>query len=316
MAKFNPVRQVKIPYTGRIVTLAEAKKAMGARESWLGQPRSLLRKKILAQRKDFERLERAVEEYNQSGSFELAGRAADVSRNTAKTWVLGKKLPKHVSILWSQKMMEKRKPLAITQARATPFAYVLGAMMGDVSRNYVGLDSKQGRLNLSVQDEEFARHFSSMLHSATGIKTKVANSARKGFIVDIGSRNIIQLFNELSMYGTRIPEEFPDKNSPAKLALKKQGSITSFLQTKEERVSFVQALYDSIGNVKLGGTSKTKVIMIRPRSEILGLFIAKVLKEQGLHPKLWKGGFVGLPSAENALFMQKIGFRKKIKNWP
>ncbi len=310
MPRYNLHRHVTIPGTGKVVSLRDARKAMAAREAWLGQKPSALRGKINAQRRDFEKLEKAVNAYNETQSFELAGKSAGVSRNTAKTWVLGKKLPKHVSMLWSKKMVGRRKPLAITPERATPFAYVLGAMMGDVSRNYVSLDSKQGRLNLCVRDKGFAEHFSRMLESATGIKTKVVQKG-DDFIVDIGSKNIIQLFNELTLYGKRVPREFRNMNSAAKLALQKRGSATAFLKSAGERIAFAQALYDSIGSVRISGPASTKIISIRHGSGEVNDFIVEVLKENGLAAKKRADGYVVIPSAQNWLFMQKIGFRKK-----
>ncbi|MEK6958708.1 MAG: hypothetical protein AABW59_01540 [archaeon] len=306
-------RTVKIPKTGQIVSLRDARKAMGARESYLGQTQSALRKKLLAQRADFNKLERVVEAFNRTGKYASAGKAAGVSEKTAQHWVKGIKLPKRVSIKWSEKAIGKRKPLVITQKKAVSFAYVLGAMMGNVSRDLIGRDQKQGRLSMAVKDLSFAQEFSRKLEESTGMKTKIKRTIRGQWLVDIGSRNIIQLFNELTMYGNKIPTTFGNKNSATKAKLESEGSITQFLITPQERLEFLRALYDSHGSIRTSGPSKTRVIVIKPKNPQISKFIQESLKENKISSASRNDGTIAIPSTENRLFMNSIGFRTNAK---
>jgi hypothetical protein len=309
--KYNIHKSVVVPKTGEKVSLKDSRRALAKREAWVGQKRITLRKKIIAQRKDFDKLERVINIFNETGNLQKSADSASISIRTAREWINGRRLPKRVSIKWSEKELQKRKPLIITPEKATSFSYVLGALMGDVSRTFVQTDMKQGRLNLSVKDLVFAQEFSKKLEQFTGIKTKIRRFRRNLWMVDIGSRNIIQLFNELTLYGKRVPREFINPKSLTKQRLEKSGSLTSFLTTKEQRTEFAKALYDSRGSIKMVG--KTKTIIIKPKNNEITQFVSSVLKENGLTPRIRKDGTIAIPTAQNNIFLQTIGFRRNLK---
>jgi hypothetical protein len=310
---YNVHKKVIIPETRKTVSLRESRKELAKREAWLGQTQANLKNKILKQRKDFEKLERAIETFNKTQSYAKAGNAAGVATKTARQWLTGKRLPQRVSIAWSKKGIEKRKPLVITPKKAVSFGYVLGGMMGNVTPVYLHKSKKQGRLNMSVSDLSFAKEFIKKLKESTGMTSKLKKTHENIWVIDINATNLIQLFNELTTYSKKVPITFSNPNSQTKKRLEKQGSITSFLQTKNERTEFIRAIYDSRGRTKLNGPSKTKIITIQIKNPELAQFVIKILTEHNLHPTLQKNGHIVIPNKENSQFMETIGFRKAIK---
>jgi hypothetical protein len=144
--------------------------------------------------------------------------------------------------------------------------------------------------------------------------TKDVKRSRGDFLVNIGSRNIIQLFNELTNYGKTVPGRFANPRSPMKAALEASGSVTEFLATPEERLEFVRAIYDSIGSAKKGPNSRNASIIVRPKRPDVASLVRSVLIEKGMNPWMTKSGFVVIPTSEADVFMREIGFRKNMKN--
>lgn len=311
-----PLRtRVKIPGTGKILSLAVAREAMVRRESWLGQKPETVRAKLLKQISEFERLCLVVDTYNRTGSFKSAGEAGSVSRETAKAWVEGRTLPRNVSLRRAEHYEELRKRLRIVPSKAADFAYVLGVMMNNAQRLRGPGQLKETQIALVVKDGTRARAFAKSLRASMrlkGIKILRFKGSLKGYFgVVVGSRNMIQLFNELTDYGSRLPG-FSDPKSPFKKMLLDSGSPVSFLGSKEERRRFVQAIFDGRGLIKPVRGVKARKIEIKPLPALKD-FVQKVLRENGMHP--WvreKDGYIVLSTTETGLFFRTIGLNRKI----
>jgi len=307
-------RKVISSKLGGRIDFQESKHAMGARESWVGLPRSALREKVLVMRKEYDQARRVFETFNKTKSFAASASAGGVSRKTATNWLSGKKMPKHLSISRATHYIGKRKPLVIRPEKRADFAYILGAMMGNASRVFLSSEKKQGRISLNVKDGAFAEEFKKRLSVSTDLDVRVSQveaGPHRWYNVNFGSRNLVQLFNELSNYGKHIPKKFSSRRSLMRESLAKSESPTSFLGSREERLEFVRALYDSRGDVRLSGPSNTKTVVIKIPNEEVRLFVKESLTENGFHPVLRKNGVVALSSSETESFVRLVRFRKK-----
>lgn len=304
---------VLVPGSNKTVRFADAREALVRRNAWLGMPVEAMRAKMLKQQADFQRFGKAIDTYNSTGSFEATAKAAGVSRKTAKWWVEGSRLPRTVSLKRADSYLKKRKPLKIRPEGKAYFAYVLGAMMGNANRIKVGPEGKSGRVRMEVKDKAVAEAFAKSVKVSTGIRPKFHFKKTKTgglFVADFGSANLLQLFNELTDYGTRVPN-FRVEKSQARAELRRSGSPVSFLDSKESRLQFAKALFDSRGHFKIGGPAKTKNIVINPLHPELRKFVSIVLQENGFHPRERNSGQIALPSSETGIFMKKIGMRGK-----
>jgi len=306
--------RITIPGTGKVVDLRKAREAMVRREAWLGVSEAEMAGKLRKQFDDFEMLGTAVDAWNRTKSFGDAARASGVSRKTAGYWVRGERLPRNVSFRRAEYYLEMRRPLKIRPGGKADFAYVLGTMAAHGSRIATGGETKEGIMWLGVRDKGFAKAFAAKLKASTAMKTTVRsrlNNGQRYHVVEFGSRHLLQLFNELTDYGKRVPK-FRDKGSPVRRMLLESKSPVSFLDTREERRQFVKALFDGGGNVRTSGPSRTKVVVLYSLSSELMKFASFVLLENGFHPKARRDGTVALPSSETVEFMKRIGFSKKV----
>jgi len=309
------VEEVVVPETGEVVRLADARERMLLLNSWLGVKPKPMRKKLVALTEGFRRFASAVDAYNETGSLSSAAREAGVDRKSAWKWVTGKALPRAISTKNYEKYMKARKRLSLRPGGKADFAYVLGTMMGNASVYQVAPESKDASIKMTVNDLGFASAFRRALLRSTGISARIRHFTKEGrqyFAVELGSRSLLQLFNELTDYGNRIPSGFSYPNSPNRRFLVGAKGRVSFLSSKAERLQFIKALYDSRGYTLRRRDTNRSAVIVRPMNPVLADFIISTLRENGFTPKKRAHGLVALPTRETERFMRTIGFNKKV----
>lgn len=295
---------LRIPGTGKQLKFAAVREAMVRRNAWLGMRTEAQRKALLEQFKDFERVGKAIDVWNETHSYAAVKRAIGVSRKGVKNWILGRTLPHSISPKKSAGYSKFTKPLKINSGKLEDFAYVLGSMTGNASANILKNKQKQGVVVLGVKSSVFAKAFARAISSSLGLPAKAVQRG-KHYYVEFASVNLIKLFNELSQYGEDLPLGFFDPKSPMKEMLSKNGSPTRFLRSVQERKFFVRAFFDSRGRIK--GSQEKKYVVVNPMAQKMRDFIFVVLMENGLHPKIWKTGEIVLPYNETEKFRERIG---------
>lgn len=305
------------------INLADAREARVRASAWLDSP--ALKRELVLQLREFDLLAKAVDVYNATHSLKAVKAATGLSGRTIRDWLSGKVLPRHVSLKRAAFKTGKRKQLRIKKERESDFGFVLGTFMGNVSACRVSFEKGQGRLSAMLKDENFARTFAQKLLASTGLKAAVSRKGRL-FFVDIPSMNLVQLLNELSLYGNRIPADFIDPKSPMKQMLSKNDSPTKFLRSMESRRQFVQAIADSNGGIhqltsytrRDGTKTITRNVEIAPANSGVRAFVFDFLRQNGFNPTLRrygtkKAGAIVLPPNETERFLREIGFNKSVR---
>jgi len=280
-----------IPGTKKEIRFQEVEEEFFRREAWLGQDPKVMERKYQRVINDFNLLGDVISMYNQGLNYTEIAKKVGRSRSGVKTYIVGEKMPMHVSLGRARGYQDERIKVILRPGQKHHLSYVCGAkfVVGSIQKEP---SLKETRLGLQSRNGEFIKEFTAHLKKATGIELqkRISKSSIK---VERGGRNLFQLLNKETNYFTRLPE--------------------SFLLTPLERREFLKGLYDGIGQVQTSGPSKTKIIAINPEDAILREFIIKTLREQGFTPRERRNKDIVIPTSENERFAKVIGFRIKRK---
>ncbi|MBT4192552.1 MAG: hypothetical protein HOE11_04545 [Candidatus Diapherotrites archaeon] len=297
-------RVVTIPKTGKKVHLSELVREMSKSREALGLSLAEHRVAVEKQIDAFKTLEKVIKVYEETGSLNETSRRTGVSVSSVKEYTNGKRLPQLISRAKAKHYLKKRKPLKITKGSSPSLSYLLGVMFGDLSRTRTIQQGKITNINLRVKDRVFASEVQKHL-SAVGLASKIKRG-RRFMELDASMTSLNALFNALTNYGRLVPTLSQRKRFIESEFPRLEG--VGVLGSKADRKMFLQALFDSSGQLIRNGKARTPLITISPPVAIKQ-FIFDTLVEQGFKPRIW-GKRVVLRPNETELFLKKIGIKR------
>jgi len=303
---------VRIPDTGEVIRLADARERLVERESWVSTPPETMRRKLITQIKEFKKLAKVAEAKAEGATDREAGERAGVSMYTAKKWRGGQSLPRSISPKRADLYDRRKTVLRIPKSHAEDFAYVLGVMSaGDACRCKLNNTTGDVRVFMQVKDKWFANRFRDAILASTNLKPSPVKPVKNWHAVSVTSTSLLQVFNELSDYNRRLPTHLWVPGSANRRMLRKSNSQTRFLGNMGERIAFLKGLYDSKGYVRRVRGERYKNITISARTPEERNFIDRVLRENGFNPRQWSTGHILIPSEEAGRFREVFGFVKE-----